>query len=156
MTRRGRMLRLVLDDASAAVEITVFNELYDQHRALLKEDELLIVHGKLARDDYTGGFRVTAERLMDLATARQEFARSLTLRMNGKADGGRLQALLGPWRASPERGDARGCPVEIVYDNGTALCAVRLGDDWRVKPDDVLLAQLREWLSPDDVELRYG
>jgi hypothetical protein len=33
---------------------------------------------------------------------------------------------------------------------------VRLGDAWRIRPDDALLAQLREWLTPEGVELRYG
>ncbi len=50
----------------------------------------------------------------------------------------------------------RGCPIEIHYHNGSARCAVRLGDAWRVRPEETLLAQLRDWLSPEGVELRYG
>jgi DNA polymerase-3 subunit alpha len=90
--------------------------------------------------------------------------------MNGASDGQRLRALLEPFRAgqivpadgvfSAEDDDTpaapRGCPVEIHYHNESARCAVRLGDAWRVRPDETLLVQLRDWLSADGVELRYA
>jgi DNA polymerase-3 subunit alpha len=169
MTRRGKMVRLGLDDATASVEIAIFSETYDAHRNLLKEDELLVIHGRVSRDDYSGGWRIGAERVLDLSRARQEHARALLLRMNGGSDGERLRAMLEPFRARAEppvdrvftEDDAeplapRGCPVEVHYHNGVARCAVRLGDAWRVRPEEALLAQLRDWLSPDGVELRYG
>jgi DNA polymerase-3 subunit alpha len=172
MTRRGKMVRLGLDDATAGVEIAIFSELYDQYRSVLREDELLVIHGKVARDDYSGGWRISAERVLDLTRARQEHARALLLRMNGGSDGARLRALLEPYRARPAsipedavfsadddddaRPAPRGCPVEIHYRNARASCALRLGDAWRVRPDEALLAQLRDWLSPEGVELRYG
>ncbi|MBI3068928.1 MAG: DNA polymerase III subunit alpha, partial [Betaproteobacteria bacterium] len=46
-TRRGRMAVIVLDDSNARVEMTVFNELFEQHRHWLKEDRLLVVEGKV-------------------------------------------------------------------------------------------------------------
>jgi DNA polymerase-3 subunit alpha len=173
MTRRGKMIRLGLDDATAGVEIAIFNELYEQYRSVLREDELLVIHGKVSRDDYSGGWRMSAERILDLTRARQEHARALLLHMNGGSDGARLRSLLEPYRArtvelqgdgvfSAEDDDEdarpapRGCPVEIHYHNGSARCAVRLGDTWRVRPEEALLIQLRDWLSPDGVELRYG
>ena len=173
MTRRGKMVRLGLDDATAGVEIAIFSELYDQYRSVLREDELLVIHGKVARDDYSGGWRISAERVLDLTRARQEHVRALLLRMNGGSDGARLRALLEPYRTRPAaipedgvfsaededdgaRPAPRGCPVEIHYRTSQASCALRLGEAWRVRPDETLLAQLRDWLSPDGVELRYG
>jgi DNA polymerase-3 subunit alpha len=172
MTRRGKMIRLGLDDTTASVEIVIFNELYESARSLLKEDELLVIHGKVSKDDYSGGFRLSAERVLDLTRARQEHARMLLLRMNGGSDGARLRTLLEPYRAravgevpnggmfSAEDDDTpappRGCPVEIHYHNAQARCAVRLGDAWRIRPDEALLVELRQWLSPEGVELRYG
>src|SRR3546814_5532119 len=61
MTRRGKMLYAVLDDGSAQVEVAIFNELYEQHRNRLKEDRLVIIHGKVSNDDYSGGLRVRSE-----------------------------------------------------------------------------------------------
>jgi hypothetical protein len=46
--------------------------------------------------------------------------------------------------------------VEIDYHTQSARCAVRLGDTWRIRPEEALLDQLRDGLSVDGVELRYG
>ncbi len=153
MTRRGRMMRVVLDDRSASEELAVFSEQYEQNRALLKEDELIVVHGKVSKDEYSGGYRFSAERILDLGAARAEHARALKLRMNGQSDAGRLASLLEPFKIGQQQGP--GCPVEIEYHNGVAVVSVRLGPDWTVKPADALLAQLSDWLSPGGVELLY-
>jgi len=153
MTRRGRMMRVVLDDRSATEELAVFSEAYEQHRHLLKEDELVIVHGKVSKDEYSGGYRFGAERILDLGTARGESARALKLRMNGESSAARLRTVLGPFKIDGSQG--AGCPVEIEYHNGSAAVSMRLGPDWVVKPEDALLAQLKDWLSADGVQLVY-
>jgi DNA polymerase-3 subunit alpha len=149
MTRRGKMAIVMLDDGTAQVEVSVFNELFEAHRDILKEDRPLVIQGKVARDEFTGGVRVVAERLLDLRAARERFARQLRLSMNGEASAARLRQLLEPYRNGT-------CPVAVRYFNGTAACEVRLGEDWRVTPDDGLVEQLRAWLRPENVEFVYG
>ena len=78
-TRRGRMGILLLDDGINRTEVSVFSELFDQVRHLLKEDRLVIVEGKASLDHYTQGVRVNAEQVMNLSQARIEFARCLHL-----------------------------------------------------------------------------
>ena len=155
MTRRGKMLIVTLDDTTAQVEVVVFNELYEQSRHILKEDALLIIEGKVSRDDYSGGVRVTAERIYDLDGARTRFAQSLRLSCNGQCHApasasGKLNLLLSPYKL--EEG---GCPVWIEYRNPTAQCEVRLGGDWRVRLDARLLESLQDWLKPDAVRIVY-
>src|SRR5207244_5758518 len=57
MTRRGRMMVVTLDDATAQVEITVFNELFEKSRDKIREDALLVVEGKAQGDEIAGGLR---------------------------------------------------------------------------------------------------
>ena len=152
MTRRGRMMVVMLDDATAQVEISVFNELYERHRDKLKEDALLVVSGKVQNDEFSGGLRVMAEDLLDLAALRARYASLLRLSMNGQADATRLQEMLAPYRAS---GDG-GCRVLVQYENNKAVCEVALGDAWRVRPDNELLADLAAWLTADNVQLVYS
>ena len=153
MTRRGRMTRVMLDDRSGPQELAVFSEQFEQNRALLKEDALVVVHAKVSKDEYSGGFRFTAERLLDLATARAEHARSLQLSMNGQSDARRLASLLENYRADGP--DDCGLPIEIEYHNDNANVRMRLGAAWAVRPADDLLAQLRDWLTPEAVRLTY-
>jgi DNA polymerase III subunit alpha len=152
MTRRGRMMVVMLDDGTAQVEISVFNELFEKHRDKLKEDALLVVSGKVQNDEFSGGLRVMAEDLLDLAALRTRFASLLRLSMNGQADAVRLKQVLAPYRAN---GDGS-CRVLIQYENETATCEVALGDAWRVRPDHQLLADLTAWLTPDNVQVLYA
>ena len=150
MTRRGRMMRVVLDDRTASQELAVFAEQFEQNRALLKEDSVIVVHARLSKDDYSGGFRFSAERLVDRESARAEHARRLRLRMNGESNARKLAGLLGGFR-----GDRARLPVEIEYHNGDAVVAIRLGPEWAVTPEDALLTQLRDWLSAEGVMIDY-
>jgi DNA polymerase-3 subunit alpha len=149
MTRRGKMAIVTLDDATAQIEVSVFNELWDAERDKIREDDLLLVEGKVSRDDYSGGQRVTADKLLTLAEARGRFARQLRLALNGQADAARLRTLLAPHRNGP-------CPVRLSYRNGAAQAEITLPDDWRVRLDDALLESLTGWLSADNVKVIYS
>ena len=65
-TRRGRMGVVVLEDGTAQLELMVFSELYDRKRALLKEDQLLFVIGRVRNDEFAQRLSVSADELMDL------------------------------------------------------------------------------------------
>jgi DNA polymerase-3 subunit alpha len=149
MTRRGKMALVMLDDATTQLEVSVFNELWEAERGKIREDELLLVEGKVQRDDYTGGLRVTADKLLTLGEARSRFARVLRLSMNGRADANRLQSVLAPYRSGA-------CPVRLVYRNGDAEAEIPLPEGWRVRLDDALLTALAEWLSPGNVKVVYS
>ncbi|MGE0808234.1 MAG: DNA polymerase III subunit alpha [Burkholderiaceae bacterium] len=154
MTRRGKMSFVTLDDGTAKLDVSVFNELYDANRRLIREDELLVVLGKVSRDDYTGGQRVVAERLLDLQQARQEFGKRLRIRLDGVADGGLLREAIRPY-AIGELSDAAAIPVVVDYGNREAACAIELGARWRVQPHDDLLAAIRTALQPLAAEVEY-
>ena len=155
-TRRGRMMMVMLDDGTAQSEVSVFNELFEKHRDKLKEDRLVVVQGRVQRDEFINGLRVTAEDVLDLGAMRTRFSARLRIAMNGGTDKmrdpKRLMDLLAPYRASGEGG----CPVLVHYENDGASCDVALGDAWRVRPDDLLLGELSSWLSPEAVQFQYG
>ena len=156
MTRRGRMMVVMLDDATAQVEISVFNELFEKHRDKLKEDALLVVCGKVQDDQFSGGLRVLAEELLDLDALRARYAARLKISMNGKTDetrdAARLQQILAPYRAA----GSGACQVVVSYGNGKGACEVVLGEGWRVRPEAKLIADLGDWLTPENVELVFG
>jgi DNA polymerase-3 subunit alpha len=154
MTRRGKMAIVLLDDGTAQVEVSVYNELWESSRDLIKEDRPLVVQGRVTKDEFTGGLRVVADKLYDLGGARARFARGIRLSLNGDPSTGgvaakRLRELLAPHRNGT-------CPVRVCYRNGDAVAELRLGDDWRVTPDDALIDALKLWLRPENVEVVYG
>ena len=148
MTRRGRMGVILLDDGNARVELTVFNELFEQHRHWLKEDQLLVAEGKVAHDDFSGSLRISADKLYDLQSARSRFAKAIRLTCNGESSGGRLRELLAPYRSGS-------CPVSVVYSSRGVTCEIDLGDAWRVNVQDDLIQSLADWLKPENVKIVY-
>ncbi len=148
-TRRGRMAVITLDDGSAQIELTVFNEEYERSRPWIKEDELLVVQGKASLDEYSGNVRVSGEELFDFATARSRFAQQLVLQCDGSASVAQLREILLPWREGE-------CNILINYNNPVASCQLRLGEVWRVTLKDELLRDLRTLLQPENVKVVYG
>ncbi len=149
MTRRGKMLFVQLDDGTAMVEVSVFNELFEAERDKIVTDEVLVIEGKVRYDEFSGGNAVVAERLMTLGEARARFARHLLLKMNGQSDAAKLKSLLSPFAPGT-------APVRVRYRNAVAECEMVLGDTLRVKLDDALLEALNGWLQPDNVEIVYA
>jgi DNA polymerase-3 subunit alpha len=148
MTRRGKMAFVTLDDGFGRQDVSVYNELLDANREILKEDQLLIVEAKVSKDDYSGGLRVTAENLMSMAAARTRFAKSVRLNCREGSTISRLKMLLEPWKNG-------GCPVLLLYKNDGASCEMELGEAWRVQLHDTLLKSLRETLEAENVLVQY-
>ena len=142
-TKRGRMAIITLDDGSAQVDVSVFSEIFESKKELIREDQVLIVEGKASYDDYSGGTRVTAENLYDMAGARTRFAKVLEFHCDSGSKVERLMDIISPFRGE-------GCPARMVYSNGQASCEVEL---WQVRVDDELLDSLRKNL--DKVRLVY-
>ncbi len=149
MTQRGKLWVVALDDGTAVVEVTIFGELYDEHKASLKDDEFLSVIGKVSEDRFTGGLRITAEKLMDIVAARSQFGRQLGLSLPGTIDPARLREVLAPYRSG------KGLPLSLRYRAQMAECELLLADEWRVAPADALQQALRDTLGAQQVAVEY-
>ncbi|NMG47903.1 DNA polymerase III subunit alpha [Azoarcus communis] len=153
---RGKMAFVLLDDGTTPREVAVYSEVLDANRGKIVTDEVLVVEGKVSNDEFSGGFRIVADKLLTLGEARARFARALQLRLNGEvgqtggatATADRLQSLLTPFRDG-------GCPVVVTYRNDNAEADLPFGEGWRVRLEESLLESLREWLPPEAVEVVY-
>jgi DNA polymerase-3 subunit alpha len=150
--KRGKIAFVTLDDGDASVEIVVWNEAFDAARPLLREDELVIVEARVSSrmtdEGQQTGLRVVAEAVHDLASIRRRYAKELRLSCNGGASAQRLHDLLAPFRNGS-------CPIVVEYRNGGRVGGVALADAWRVTPDNALIAQLGDWLAPENVRVVY-
>jgi DNA polymerase-3 subunit alpha len=158
-TASGRMGVIQLADDSGRFEIVAFREVFEKHRHKLREDEPLVLEVRLraprmratngegdAGQDY--GVRIEAINVLDLAEARNRFARAVRLTCNGESSGGKLRELLTPYRSGT-------CPVSVVYSSRAATCEIGLGASWRVNLHDDLIRSLGDWLSPENVTILY-
>ncbi len=155
MTQRGKMAIVTLDDAVARVEVVVGSELLMQSAGLIKEDALLVIEGRVSHDDFSGGNRVSARKVYDLAGARSAHASMLKISCNGQSDAAKLTAILSPYCRKNNQ-EQKLCPVKIEYHNAQGQASLMLGDAWRVALQDELLLHLQGWLSKDNVKILYN
>jgi DNA polymerase-3 subunit alpha len=148
----GRMAFLTLDDRTARMEIRVFSKVFEQYRALMSNDTILVVQGTLAFDDFSGSMRVNANKIFDIDQAREIYARRLVVSIGAQKAGngfvGSLADVLGPYREG-------NCPVGIQYRGATAQAHMTLGEEWRVHPTDELLHRLRQLAGESQVRVVY-
>jgi DNA polymerase-3 subunit alpha len=155
MTARGKVAIVTLDDAVSRVDVVVGNELLTKSQRLVQEDQLLIVEGRVSHDDFTGGIRVTARKLFDLATARNQFAHHLRISCNGQSDVMKLRDILRPYCGSSQN-DMKRCRVKIDYHNAKGHVELILGESWQVDLHDELIDGLTQWLREENVKILYN
>ena len=154
--KRGGRNSFVLDDRSGRLEVTMFEDVYQQFRALVSRDAILVVDGALRWDDFIEDWRIAAKRIMDVDQAREQYARRVVLRWprgEKAADGRRLvteieQALRG------SRGGR--CGVSVRYARTDAAAVVNFGEDWTVRPSRELVERLGQIVGRDGVEILYA
>jgi len=153
--KRGGRTSLVLDDRSGRIEVTLFEDVLQQYRALIERDAILVVDGALRWDEFIEDWRLTAKRILDLDQAREQYARRLVLRWPGarNGDAGTVVSAL-EQALRPSRGGR--CAVGIRYDRADASAFVELGEEWTVRPSRELIERLGRILGRDGVELYYA
>jgi len=152
-TRRGdRMAFVTLDDRTGRLELAVFSELYERHRDLLAKDTLLVVEGQVSMDEYSGGFKMSAERIYNIDQARGTFASRLEIDMDAAlAATGFMQEL----KQALKPATPGNCLVCVRYDAGPACAEILLGPEWKVTPGGVLLDRLSGLAGEGRVRLIY-
>ncbi|MDM0001294.1 DNA polymerase III subunit alpha [Variovorax sp. J22P240] len=147
--QRGRLAIFKLDDKSGAIDATADEALFNANRNVLKDDELVIVSGRLQPG--RGGFeaRFQVQQVWDLATARCRFGKFLRVAVNGKApDIARMVKDFPPRTEQSEHGELQqGLGVRLSIARGGAQVELQLGERAKFFPTDAALAS---WMAQAD------
>ncbi|GJI92725.1 MULTISPECIES: DNA polymerase III subunit alpha [Duganella] len=149
MTQRGKILIVTLDDKTAVVEVTVYAEVFEENKRMFKDDEFLAVVGKVSEDRFSGGLRISAEKVFDIVTARVNYGKQLGMALPTTVDVRKVAEVLAPHR------HADGLPVSARITPQGVSCVLQLGEGWRVAPSDELQLALQQVLGARDVAIEY-
>ncbi len=151
--RRPNRVTLILDDRSARLEVSLYEETFQQHRDIIVKDAILIIDGTLRFDDFIEAWRLQAKSLMDIDRARERFARRLWLRWPDEFDGAqgmnRFELMLKPYLRGP-------CGVSVAVNRPDYTGRLNLADTWSVRPTRELLDKLSALVGRDGWYLVYG
>jgi DNA polymerase-3 subunit alpha len=151
--RRPNRVTLILDDRTARLEVSLYEETFQQHRDIIVKDAILVVDGSLRYDDFIEAWRLQAKTLMDIDRARERFGRRLWLRWPAAFDGpagmNRFEELLKPYLRGP-------CGVSVVVSRPDYSGRLNLGNAWSIRPTRELLDKLSALVGRDGWYLVYG
>ena len=172
--QRGRMMIATIDDGSAAIEVTLYSEVYEPNRSWLKEDEMLIAKVNVTPDKFSGGMRVVSEAVMDITGARMRFARNVHVCIDSAIDLKMLRSQIGPYlMANRVRDPKKGAPPPAMPSSNDGVkglmltaavttsggaCLMQFPEELRIYPDDACLHSLNQLLTSkqkDPVQVQY-
>ncbi|WP_460045366.1 DNA polymerase III subunit alpha [Pseudomonas sp. S2_H01] len=142
---------ITLDDRSGRIEASLFADSFQAAQSLLQTDAMVVVEGEVSSDDFSGGLRLRAKRVMSLEEARTGLAESLRLTVHSEAlKGDRLR-----WLGDLCRKHRGACPITLDYTGQEAKALLQFGEAWRIDPADSLIQALRDQFGRENVFLQY-
>jgi DNA polymerase III subunit alpha len=143
--QRGRVAIFKLDDKTEFIEAVASEELVNAHKELFKDDELIIILGKVQPDRFSGGMRLTVQQVWDLASARCKFGKYLRVSAPGLSCPGPVAELVKKYpsrqHTTPEGSTTLGLSVRLALQLPQASAEIDLGREGQFFPADSALAQ---------------
>ena len=159
--QRGKLGLFRLDDKSGVIEASADEALLNTYRNQLKEDEFVVMMGRLQLDHFSGGLRVKVQQVWDMAGARARFGKYLHVVVGDKSpEVPRLVQEFPPCREESEQGTVlHGLRVRMgvrcVAVQGAAVAELQLGDGSRFYPTDAALAAWRAQVGTGSAVVIY-
>ncbi len=146
--QRGKLALFKLDDKSGAIEASADEAVIAASAGLLRDDELVVLGGRLQLDHFSGGLRLKVQQVWSLAGARARFGRYLHVAAGAQPDVAAIVRAHPPQREETQQGEAllRGLRVRLAVrcadseGQVRAQAELQLGDSSRFFPSDEALA----------------
>lgn len=153
-TKNGsKIATAILDDGSARMEAVAYTEVFERYKEVLLVEQIVVIEGSIAFDDFAGQNRISIETVMNVEQARERFLKDLFLDLDSShLDLGKkipqLHKLLSVYQGGS-------CPVQMKLTLPGASTVINLSDQWQVSPKNTLLAELKKALPEQQRFIRY-
>jgi len=151
----GRIAFLTIDDNTARLDVAVFTDAYSRFKHLLVKDRILIIEGGLSIDEFNSQPRLRANEIVALEEVRVEKARGLIVEVDGTVTAERKSALAKELMATLQQYRGGQCHMEIQYQTDSEQGNLRLGEQWKVIPEQELLRRLNNLEGVTGIKVRY-
>jgi len=151
-TKKGdRMAVFTLEDAQGGVEVLCFPDTYQKCGSLIEAGAMVLVRGKLEKDDDSA--RILATEIAPIETVRERIAREVAIRVKGPADRNMFETLGEIF--SRHRGDRRvSFDIELPASPTPLRVRADISSQIRVRPSSSLIAEIEQVMGQGSVSLR--
>ena len=150
--RRGRFAFATLDDGSGKIEVSVWADVFEKYRHLLKKGQDLVVEGMIEKDEYSDSQRhkMVAEKILTFDEARYEFVKSIKIDIEDTSDTKDIVQSLREIANSNE-----GNSVMLSYTGNSAKADIILPSNYSVRLDDISIRALDKRFGAENVQFVY-
>ncbi|OTH00686.1 DNA polymerase III subunit alpha [Acinetobacter sp. ANC 4973] len=151
----NRMM-VTLDDGTARIEVSANHERFQRFKDIIQADRVVVIEGEIyEREGYDRPMgRLT--KAFSLNEIRQKRANSIQVKLAAehltKSLSLDLQKILLPFCNVDM---CNHIPMQLQIDYPYATAEVHLGLNWKVAPQDELLAKLRDYFGKDVIHIEY-
>ncbi|PID64853.1 MAG: hypothetical protein CR977_02930, partial [Gammaproteobacteria bacterium] len=140
-----------LDDRSARTEVSFFAKSFAANQEVLAVDEILIIKGRAAYDDFSGGMKISADYAFPLSQAGALFGEAVQITVNDNAD---MQAMIKLMQIHGVKN--AGADVYIQVQGDGVEGKIRLGKSQQLLVDGDCYQALLETFGKAKVSMRYN
>ena len=154
--KNGRFAFATIDDATGKLDISIWADVFDKYRSVLKKGQIMVIQGMVEKDDYFSDsdstkYKMSAERILSFDQARQEYLKHVKVFIDpGRKD---VKEITNGIKGLPTKNG--GCPVLISYLGKRASADVRLPEQFNLFVNDESLASLKSLCGNENVDLVY-
>ena len=150
--KRGRFAFATLDDSSGRIEVSIWAEIFDNYRSLLKKGQLLVVEGIVDRDEYGDkkSYKIIADKILTFNQARREYVKNISIQLDNQFDQDSVIKVIKELAVSDE-----GNQVLISYEAEEASAEIELPQDYLIDLKDENIKILKNTFGKENINLVY-
>ncbi|MBF8300130.1 MAG: dnaE, partial [Acidobacteria bacterium] len=150
-TRKGdRMCVITLDDAQGSVEVVVFPEAFRQHGHLAEEGQMVLVKGKLERDDEST--RILASEIAPMTIVTERLASSVAIVLSAPPHD--RDTFMRLWDVLMRHKGDRRVAIELREPDRRLRVTIDVNAQIRVRPSERLVSEVEKICGTGSVSLR--
>jgi DNA polymerase-3 subunit alpha len=150
-TRKGdRMCVITLDDALGSVEVVVFPEAFKQYGHLAEEGQMVLVKGKLERDDEST--RLLASEISPIGIVTERLASSVAITLSTPQHG--RETFVQLWDVLMRHKGDRRVAIELRDSDRHLRVKLDINAQIRVRPSERLVSEVEQICGTGSVSLR--
>lgn len=149
-------IMITLDDGTARVEISCNHERFQRYKDIVRLEQVVVVEGEIYEREGYDRPMARLSKAFSLNDIRQKRAQSIQIQLSPdlmtKSLAKDLQTILLPY-CNVDMSQHIGLQLQI--EQSFAYAELHLGPQWKVAPQDELLAKLRDYFGKDAIFIEY-
>ncbi|WP_109440660.1 DNA polymerase III subunit alpha [Acinetobacter haemolyticus] len=149
-------IMITLDDGTSRVEISCNHERFQRYKEIVRLEQVVVIEGEIYEREGFDRPMARLSKAFSLNEIRQKRAQSIQIQLSPdlmtKSLAKDLQTILLPY-CNVYMSQHIGLQLQI--EQSFAYAEVHLGPQWKVAPQDELLAKLRDYFGKDAIFIEY-